>query len=553
MTELKLVPLSAIYPISNYRDVNPPSVKDADVIELSESIKKDGVLQAVLLRPHPKKKDDYQLIFGHRRLMAAGLAGLSSIPANIKDVDDDDILELQVTENMQRKDVHPIDEAVAFKSLVDNKKYSTQEIAARFGKKPEYVAQRIKLNDLIPELQKDFKENKMLLGHAILLCRLTPDLQKEAKKQASGHSFINESVKEVEDWINESVVQDLSKVSWKQDDATLFPQAGACTTCNKRSGAGNLLFADVKQDNRCYDNNCFNTKKNLQFIATLNEVIETKPELHLLKEAYSTMHPSVNNFVQKMKLKILKEYDDFKTSDDYIDYQIKAKGIYLNGYHEGKEATIYLKGKKAVANKKNGNAFAAKEDPAQVIAGIKERLKRKAELDDEKVHSRILEALKDHSTQKQVDAKMKTLPEPESVALLYILWNQLTWMSRDKMRKLLKIKEKTPADLYNSLLALSQGEVALLIRIIMLDKYAGTSPESDNGYIIQKMARSYTDFPCKQFDEEQAAERKAREERAAARISQLHASIKPKLAPNAKKIASGAKKLPKKGNKKKAA
>jgi ParB family chromosome partitioning protein len=189
MAELKTLSLSDITMVKNYRDVNPPSEKDPDVIELSQSFLKNGVLQAILVRPKKDEAGKYELIFGHRRYMGAVVAKLDGIPANIKEVPDEDILELQVTENLQRKDVHPIDEAVAFRSLIKDKGYTTDEIALRFGKKPEYVAQRLKLNELVPELQKDFKRNLMLLGHALLISRLPPSDQVAVKKYNNSEGY----------------------------------------------------------------------------------------------------------------------------------------------------------------------------------------------------------------------------------------------------------------------------------------------------------------------------------------------------------------------------
>lgn len=180
METIKRILLADITPLHNYREVSPPSEKDADVKELAESINKHGQLQACLVRLHPDKQGKYQLYVGFRRFLAAKAAKLQSLKCEVKEAGDDDILELQITENMQRKNPHPLDEAVAYKTLIMLKNYSVKEIAARFGKGKDYITQRIKLNDLIPGLQKDFSQDKMLLGHALLLCRLTPDDQKAA-------------------------------------------------------------------------------------------------------------------------------------------------------------------------------------------------------------------------------------------------------------------------------------------------------------------------------------------------------------------------------------
>ncbi|MBK7885509.1 MAG: ParB/RepB/Spo0J family partition protein [Chitinophagaceae bacterium] len=100
--------------------------------ELVESIKTNGVLQPILVRPKGK---GYMLVCGERRYRATKEAGLTEVPAVIREMTDDEALEAQIIENLQRKDVHPMEEAVAFNSLIENKKYSVIEVAARVGKK----------------------------------------------------------------------------------------------------------------------------------------------------------------------------------------------------------------------------------------------------------------------------------------------------------------------------------------------------------------------------------------------------------------------------------
>lgn len=547
-TIYKDVPIGQIEILHNYREVSPPTEKDTDIIELSNDIKVKGVMQPVMLRPHPSAKNSYQIIYGHRRFLASQLAGKTTLPAIIREVADDQVLEMQVTENLQRKDVHPMDEAAAYKQLMNQKKYSVQEISVRFAKSPEYITHRLKLNELVPELQKDFKQDKMLLGHALLLCRLTEKDQRRAREWADGKSFSNEKVADVKEWIEEEIMQDLSKVSWKLDDAALFPQAGACSACPKRTGAGNLLFADMAADNRCMDSHCFKIKKDKALMQDLTRIIEANPDIHLLTTAHAALPVEINNYLQKMKIKTLKEYDDFKTSDWDSSYQIKSRGFYLTGWDQGKVKTIYLKGKKTSAAKGTSGKAADDGPPVTVvIADIKERTKRAAELDHEKVHTRVVEALKKCDAFKQIDHKMKDMPEAETVAMLFILFNDCPHsLQRDIVSKL-KLKgtngyganEKAAKEFYNSLRELSAGELAYMVRRIMLENYPGTTAHSDRGFILRKIAESFTDIPIADFEKEQAEIRLKREQRATERINALSKTVKP-----------AAKKAPKKTGKK---
>ena len=553
MQTIKLIPLGNISIIGNYRDVAPPKETDADIIELSKSIVKDGVMQAILVRPSVKKKDHYEVVFGHRRLLASRVANQANIPASIKNVADDDILELQVTENMNRKDVHPIDEAVAYKSLMQKKKWTVQEIADRFAKKPDYITQRLKLNDLITDLQKDFKYDRMLLGHALLLCRLTPADQKKAKEDANGNDFRNLSVAELKEWIDDDVMQDLSKVPWRLDDG-LLTNAGACSVCPKRSGAGNLLFTDMVEDNRCFDSTCFEKKMAVTTVIKLKNILETEPEVRILQYNRNTkLDPEIATAVKEMKVVILYEGSDFYSSS-YGQYGIKAKGFYLDGYNKGKIMPVYLKGKTTA--KKTNAAGEIIADAKTIIAGIQQRSKRAAELDAEKVHTRILEDLKKHHTQTELDAKMKAMPEPEHVAMMYIIFQELCWKTRERITRMLGIKgvsgsssADNAAKLYQSLRDLSTGELALMVRNIMMDKHQGSSTASSSGYIVRKMAESYKNIPVQQYETEQEAIRNKRELNARNRIAELNGaknkigSLRKEIKKKSNKTASPAKKI----------
>lgn len=385
MTQLKNVPLSSISMIKNYRDVEPVSEKDIDIIELADSIKKDGVLQPILLRPDPTKKDCYQLIFGHRRFVASKVAKQESIPANIKEVADADILEIQVIENMQRKDVHPMDEAVAFQSLITEKKYSIEEIAGRFAKKPEYVAQRLKLIDLIPDLQKDFKQNKCNISHAILLARLTPADQKDIKKRHSSGQY--GSAASLQDYIDRNVTRKLSSAPFKREDATLVPKAGPCTTCIKRSGCNKILFNDIKEDDRCFDSSCFQAKMDAYILKKVKDVIETEPNVLLLKHGYGAkVNPAIIKMAADHKVKIW-DYSGSEVQSYSEKAYKKVKFLCVDGQAMGKIQEYYIKD--ANASKLSSPGKNQSINASQLIYDINTRVKRSEELDHEKIMAEV--------------------------------------------------------------------------------------------------------------------------------------------------------------------
>jgi ParB family chromosome partitioning protein len=113
--------------------------EEDDLNELAETIRKSGVFQAILARP---KEERLEIVFGARRYRASLLAGKETIPALIREMSDAEVLEAQLVENLQRRDVHPMEEAEGYKRLLTltDPTYTVEQIAAKVGKAPAYIA-----------------------------------------------------------------------------------------------------------------------------------------------------------------------------------------------------------------------------------------------------------------------------------------------------------------------------------------------------------------------------------------------------------------------------
>ena len=155
---------------------NPRRVfDDLKLRELAANVKDHGVLQPVLVRPHPAGDDGlFELVVGARRYRASKLAEKPSIPARIVNLSDSAALELQIIENLHRADVHELDEAFGYKALMEQNPdlYTVEVIGTKVGKSPAYVLGRLKLTELIPTVQKAFYEGKLTVGHALEIARL---------------------------------------------------------------------------------------------------------------------------------------------------------------------------------------------------------------------------------------------------------------------------------------------------------------------------------------------------------------------------------------------
>lgn len=234
--------------------------------ELAESVKAHGIIQPVLARPLAK---GYEIVAGERRLRAARLAGLVEIPAIVRELSDTQTLELQVIENLQREDLHELEEAEGYEALLkckksdDGKVYDVDAIAAKVGKSRSYVYQRLKLLALCPEARKAFFDGQFPAAIALPLARISPESEQKrflkAFDQRAKHGGM--SFRDALDLIHREFMLALKDAPFDPKDATLVPQAGSCTDCPKRTGNQPELFPDVTSTDVCSDPRCFQAKK----------------------------------------------------------------------------------------------------------------------------------------------------------------------------------------------------------------------------------------------------------------------------------------------------
>ncbi|NTU85423.1 MAG: ParB/RepB/Spo0J family partition protein, partial [Chloroflexales bacterium] len=134
---------------------NPFQARQAftDLEELAQAIRAQGFTTRLRVRPHPERPNTFQLVYGERRLRAARLAGLDSVPCEIADHSDDDLVEIGLAENIQRRDLEPLDEARAFATFIEQRGYSVRRLAERIGKDKSYVEDRLALLRMPADVQ----------------------------------------------------------------------------------------------------------------------------------------------------------------------------------------------------------------------------------------------------------------------------------------------------------------------------------------------------------------------------------------------------------------
>ncbi len=148
---------------------------------LADSIRSHGVVQPLLVR---RRGERYELIAGERRWRAAKLAGLSRVPIVVKEVPDNDLLEIALIENIQREDLNPIEEAQAYRNLIDTVGLTQDALATRLGRDRSYITNYIRLLRLPDDIQKLVTEGKLSTGHARTILGLPHvDLQRRVARR----------------------------------------------------------------------------------------------------------------------------------------------------------------------------------------------------------------------------------------------------------------------------------------------------------------------------------------------------------------------------------
>lgn len=135
---------------------------EEDLKDLAASIEKYGIIQPLLLK---KKEDKYEIIAGERRFRAAKLASLEKVPAIVKDITDHESSRIAIIENIQRKDLNPVEEAMSYRHLLDSQDLTQKELAEEIGKSRQYIGNTIRLLNLDPRVLKLLEEEEISVSH----------------------------------------------------------------------------------------------------------------------------------------------------------------------------------------------------------------------------------------------------------------------------------------------------------------------------------------------------------------------------------------------------
>lgn len=276
---------------------NPRTIFDsAHIKELAGSIREHGVLQPILIRPRVGEDGLYEIVAGECRWRASQEAKMTTIPALVRNLTDREVYRIQIVENLNRRDIHELEEARALQRCLGDlagaeRAAAVKDLAKEIGKSEKYVYDRIKLLSLIEEAQADFlnyKETGFTAGHAILVARLEPGDQERTLTRlfwvedrswsADRGPKRNEcalTVKELAQYIKDKFSTDLKNAPFDLADGNLLPKnMPACNACEK-----NLKGV-------CMLKSCFEKRKESFFKRRTKEIIEDHPELVPISVGY---------------------------------------------------------------------------------------------------------------------------------------------------------------------------------------------------------------------------------------------------------------------------
>lgn len=261
-TSFRMLPIGSITESPH----NPRKHMDEGALaDLTESVKAKGVLEPILVRPYAQGTK-FEVAAGARRFRAAKAAGLTEVPAIVRDMTDAELLEVALIENVMRTDISALDEGDAYRRLQKEHGYTIERIVEKTGKSRTVVFQRMKVASLHGRARSMVETGEMSVSVAELVARLpTEKTQLEAiellqSKKHWGFDLATVPFREAKHILDEELRLTLKKAPFDVKDAELVEGAGACAACPKRTGADKDSFRDVKDDT-CLDLTCWNLKK----------------------------------------------------------------------------------------------------------------------------------------------------------------------------------------------------------------------------------------------------------------------------------------------------
>ena len=433
---------------------------EVSLAELAESIRQQGVLQPIGVRPIADT-DRFEIVFGERRYRAALMAELTEISAVILHVSDETAAEMAVTENLQRKDVTPIEEANAYQKLMESGRYDVQSLAEQFGKNENYIRTRLKFVSLIPEIAELLEKDEITISVASEICRYGTDIQKEVyyKHLKDSDSMLYDcwrglKAAEVAKFIERDFTTDLSRYAF---DKTL------CASCPHNT---NNMIAVERLTAMGYEVEHLNT--------------------------YATPYPETPVAPEKEEYDTIEEYEEAykEYEQDFSNYMEKCKSIHER--IDTGELTFYISiGQKEITlcymASAAANADMATEKQLSPVEKLEKQDKRNKEIAVEKTVADAKKQILD------VDMSESKFTQDEEKMIYFFLLSSLRrehfgvfGIGEKKAYQHLEDEEKM-----NIIANLTAKQKAVIRRDFLIDNFKGAYGNNATATLLLDFARKH--------------------------------------------------------------
>ena len=272
--------------------------------ELADSIRQVGVLQPICVRP---KEGGFEIVYGERRYWAAAMAGLKFIPALVRELSDAEAEDAAITENLQREDVTPREEAVAYKRALESGRHTIESLVGKFGKSEAYIRSRLKLCDLIDALAEQLDREEISVGVATEIAKYDATVQQEVYEEhfSDGCRLLwkNARIREIARRLYDRYMTRLDTYRFDKTE---------CHTCHHNT-ANQILFKDECADGcaGCQNRTCM-MRKNDEYLV--------QQALQLLKADPRTVLATVGDTPDSVIVHLEEEGYRIQELDYYLDY-----------------------------------------------------------------------------------------------------------------------------------------------------------------------------------------------------------------------------------------
>lgn len=428
-------------------ELNPRKTFDQESLaELAQNIKENGLVQPITIRKRPKGSDTkYEIVCGERRYRATVLNGDTEIQCIVKDLNDKQAFAAMIIENLQRKDVDPLEEAAAFTKLYNDGTMKIGEIAKMLGKSTSFVLGRIQFNNIIPEFVQLMRDGTLYLVHLLEICKLTKEQQKVLFDECFSPACIARWTQKIlkleilHAMIDEHVMNFLDMAKFDTKDCS-FSCGHDCEGCPLNTKNKPESFKDANRP-RCMDASCFTAK-------TMEYIFRTAKESGLIPvyqgegnekwiEAAKVVGLSLVNADDRKYVLMPVEPDKAKFNDAEC-YEKRmtayrhAKAIFDSNIEDGLVEQVYevcFDGKLSGERKWTFSAPKEDETPAEALSKKEQIVKLKDAMMkcDEQEHDELVEEKRKMLAESQYSSMNTPLNAEEQKVFHAILMKRLSY------------------------------------------------------------------------------------------------------------------------------